>query len=627
MKFREIIYIIIAVIVTCTCALRGQDIKRDQTGNVVKYSYITPEGNKTNVKPGAQKFSAEKEELLKELMKERMTESTEKAQAIRKRLDEIDGQYPSELSNDPALTGVVDPTGGPQIPHQMSGEGDFNNTLIASGNIWAIATQTSSKSNALFAAVTEDVFGSGDICKVYVSYDGGRVWALKYTFNGFAVNVNIRENELDIEPIINGSDTILYVGFGYNLNNQSLAYFMRVNIANGTSTGGAWNYWGSLNPCNCVNIYNPKITSDNSKYGANTYVYFTVSRDSAFAGGKLTGQQMAVNSTPFSGNSFTNRYRYLCGGFLCMGGVSYLWQDVCFYSNGIYDRVYVSFSPSNMEIFCYWSNDYGVSSAGSIEIDEDYRIDQLQLQSCGGTSNQNIAIAYRKLYNNNSTDWDFRGQFSISGGTTLNSFTAGWIDYTVFRTRFVSMQSIALSQGRYVFSWADSTNGINGTHKFSQTNDAGNSFKTAVISSPTGTGALSLGGTHAGYRNSPSPDSSITVYSVSPGTNAYCSYDIISTIGVQPVGNEVPAEYSLSQNYPNPFNPSTEFKLAIPEKSNVSLVIYDMLGRVAATLVNGELNAGVYKVNWSAEGFSSGVYFYRLTAGSFTTAKKMLLVK
>ncbi len=533
------------------------------------------------------------------------------------------------LSNDPVLTGVIDSTGGTQIPQQLSGENDFNNSVIASGNIWAIATQTSSKSTALFAAVTEDIFGAGDICKVYVSYDGGRNWVLKYTYNGFTSNVNIRANELDIEPIINGADTILYVGFGYDMNNQSRAYFMRVNIVNGTSTNGAWNYWGSLHPCNCVNIYNPKITSDNSRYGADTYVYFTVSRDSAYLTSlRMLGQQMAVNTSPFIGNTFTNRYRNnSCGGFLCIGygAGSYLWQDICFYNDGINDRIYVAFSPF-IQVFCYWSNDYGVSSAGSLTINEDQQIDQLQLQSCGGTSNQNIAIAYRKRYNN-GTDWDYRGQFSISGGTTLNSFTASWIDYTTNRTRFVSMQSIALSQGRYVFSWADSSNGINGTHKFSQTNDAGNSFTTPIVSSSSGTGALSLGGTHAGYRASGSSDSSITLWSQAPGTNALCSYNIISTIGIQPTGNEVADKYSLSQNYPNPFNPATEIRFSIPKQTVVKITIFDMTGKEIEQLYNGELSAGNYKAEWDAAGYSSGVYFYRLETVNFTDTKKMVLVK
>jgi len=624
---RKILIVVTAFTLIFSLEIHSQIEKKVDPGGNVKYSYLTRDGNPTDIKPESPKFSAEKEKLLKQLMKERLTENTEKAQEIRKRLDEIEGQNPSELSNDPALTGVIDPTGGPQIHSQMSGEGDFNNTLIASGNIWALATQTSSKSTALFAAVTEDIFGSGDICKIFVSYDGGRAWVLKYTFNGFASNVNMRENELDIEPIINGSDTILYVGFGYTLNSQSRAYFMRVNIVNGSSTGGAWNFWGSLHPCNCVNIYNPKITSDNSRYGANTYVYFTVSRDSAFLGSRMATQQMAVNTSPFSGNTITNRYRSSCGGFLCMGITNYLWQDICFYNNGVNDIIYVAFSPTNPQIFCYWSNDYGVSGAGGVTIDEDCTVDQLQIQSCGGTSNQQIAIAYRKLYNYSSTDWDFRGQFSISGGTTLSSFTSSWIDYTIFRTKFVSMQSIALSQGRYVFSWADSSNGINGTHKFSQTNDAGNSFITPVISSNTGTGAYSLGGTHAGYRSGSSSDSSITIYSVSPGTNAYCSYNILSTIGIQQNGNEIPSKYSLGQNHPNPFNPNTEINIKLPQNEFVKLVVYDALGRVVEILLDQSLNAGTYDINWNAGKYSSGVYYYRLTAGNFTETKKMLMIK
>ncbi|MBL8017839.1 MAG: T9SS type A sorting domain-containing protein [Ignavibacteria bacterium] len=626
---KNIVFAAILFFLILSSNLHSQDKNKVHPVSNVKYSYLTPDGKPTDIKPEAPKFTPEKEKLLKQLMKERLAENTPKAREIQKRLDQIDGSFPMNLSNDPVLTGVIDSTGGPQIPQQLSGENDFNNSVIASGNIWAIATQTSSKSTALFAAVTEDVFGSGDICKVYVSYDGGRNWILKYTYNGFASNVNIRANELDVEPIINGADTIVYVGFGYDLNNQSRAYFMRVNIVNGTSTNGAWNYWGSLHPCNCVNIYNPKITSDNSRYGADTYVYFTVSKDSVELNTWRATQQMAVNTAPFSGNTFTNRYQGACGGFNCIitSTQSYLYQDICFYNNGIDDRIYLACNNDIFQyVFCFWSNDYGVKAAGFLGITEDQQIDQLQLQSCGGTSNQNIAIAYRKRYNN-GTDWDFRGQFSISGGTTLNSFTSSWIDYTTNRTRFVSMQSIGLSQGRYVFSWADSSNGLNGTHKFSQTNDAGNSFTAPVVSSPVGTGALSLGGTHAGYRASGSADSSITLWSQAPGTSAFCSYNILSTIGIQPTGNEVADKYSLSQNYPNPFNPSTDIRFSIAKQTVVKITIFDMTGKEIEQLYNGELSAGNYKAEWDAAGHSSGVYFYRLETDNFTDTKKMVLVK
>ncbi len=92
-------------------------------------------------------------------------------------------------------------------------------------------------------------------------------------------------------------------------------------------------------------------------------------------------------------------------------------------------------------------------------------------------------------------------------------------------------------------------------------------------------------------------------------------------------GNTLPAVYSLEQNYPNPFNPSTVINYQIPKAGNVSLKIFDILGREVITLVNGIQSAGSYKVELNAKQFTSGVYFYRLTAGDFIQVKKMLLMK
>jgi len=90
---------------------------------------------------------------------------------------------------------------------------------------------------------------------------------------------------------------------------------------------------------------------------------------------------------------------------------------------------------------------------------------------------------------------------------------------------------------------------------------------------------------------------------------------------------EIPEIFTLSQNYPNPFNPTTVIKYSIPEVTNVKLKIYDMLGREIKTLVNQEQSAGVYKVEFNAAHLSSGVYFYRVEAGSFVDSKKLLLLK
>jgi hypothetical protein len=91
----------------------------------------------------------------------------------------------------------------------------------------------------------------------------------------------------------------------------------------------------------------------------------------------------------------------------------------------------------------------------------------------------------------------------------------------------------------------------------------------------------------------------------------------------------VPAVYSLSQNYPNPFNPSTTIQFTIPVGTygRTSLRVYDVLGREVATLVNEVKQPGTYTVTWDGSGLASGVYLYRLHAGSFVDVKKMLLVR
>jgi len=94
-------------------------------------------------------------------------------------------------------------------------------------------------------------------------------------------------------------------------------------------------------------------------------------------------------------------------------------------------------------------------------------------------------------------------------------------------------------------------------------------------------------------------------------------------------GNEQPKSFALSQNYPNPFNPSTTILFEVPSPDFVSLKIYDAAGREIETLVNANLNAGKYEVNWNASSYASGVYYYSMTTGdgSYKESKKMMLIK
>jgi len=83
----------------------------------------------------------------------------------------------------------------------------------------------------------------------------------------------------------------------------------------------------------------------------------------------------------------------------------------------------------------------------------------------------------------------------------------------------------------------------------------------------------------------------------------------------------------LQQNFPNPFNPTTQIRFSLAEQSQVTLKVYNILGKEIATLVNDVKGAGVHEVSFNGTGLASGVYFYTLQTGKFTQTNKMILVK
>jgi len=131
------------------------------------------------------------------------------------------------------------------------------------------------------------------------------------------------------------------------------------------------------------------------------------------------------------------------------------------------------------------------------------------------------------------------------------------------------------------------------------------------------------------------------------GSSNIASYYVKATAGsfVSPASNIVssnvlfykrtnellPEKYSLEQNYPNPFNPSTSISYSIPENAFVTLKIYDVLGNEVEVLINEQKESGNYQIDFNASSvsrrISSGIYYYTLTAGNFTSTKKMILIK
>jgi hypothetical protein len=119
-----------------------------------------------------------------------------------------------------------------------------------------------------------------------------------------------------------------------------------------------------------------------------------------------------------------------------------------------------------------------------------------------------------------------------------------------------------------------------------------------------------------------------TAYAVQfNGSGPSCEMFVRKPASVEPINNVAPENYQLMQNYPNPFNPTTDIQFSLPKAGNTTLKVYDLLGQEVASLINENLAPGSYKVQFNASRLASGTYIYRITSGSTTITKKMMLLK
>jgi hypothetical protein len=191
--------------------------------------------------------------------------------------------------------------------------------------------------------------------------------------------------------------------------------------------------------------------------------------------------------------------------------------------------------------------------------------------------------------------------YTLSVTRSSGTFSTGGVDVAVSSGTLAlgSSTRIKLSGGEIVHS-----------SKFT-----GATTKTFSYTAPGTTGTVTMAITGAAGTNPPTWNhgTSLTI-TITPATG------IIKN-------EETASSYSLAQNYPNPFNPVTKISYSIPKSSNVTLKIYDILGQEVASLVNEKQDIGSYSVEFDASKLTSGIYYYKIEAGEFTSVKKMTLVK
>jgi hypothetical protein len=219
-----------------------------------------------------------------------------------------------------------------------------------------------------------------------------------------------------------------------------------------------------------------------------------------------------------------------------------------------------------------------------------------------------------------ATTRDFRSACETVSGKDLSYFFQEWI----------------YGEGipHYYYYWATkpSTAGTVTTITLEQSASSANpSFFTMPVDIRLSSGSWDT--TVTVFNNSPTQQFSFTLSQQPTTLTVDPDNWILKT--VYPPGSRPPNSYALDQNYPNPFNPKTTITFHLPIRSNVSLKVFDVLGREVATLLNQQMVAGAHSIDWDASTTPSGVYFYQLSAqstsgpesGSFVQTKKMVVVR
>ncbi len=491
------------------------------------------------------------------------------------------------------------------------------------GVLWTVAAVSNTSSN--------------DTIYYYRSTDDGTSWAL-FGFISLGNSDEVNFDEMDVELLEDTGEKYLWTVFGVTGGNGKKFIAGVVSKTTTFSAGTFALAWPGENfSVTTYGNFKPRITSDNAKYLSTSSVYITASQDSTYNSGVHAGSVKTVKC----GNPFTISPVFTYSTMLIVNIVNShnadptaLHTDIAyFHRNGDSLAVITSnlngitFIPPTLIVYAVCNTAF--TQAGYITSTDGgaaYNKEFARIAANGGTNQRDIMIIYREDYQN-SGDWDIKTLYSSNAGT---SFVTQNIDVRRSTTNIPLPPDIVgrrNSAGKFFAAYTYSTS----------------SFDTVKYCATYPSGGVNWGNlltmNHLSSYQRPKPGfrfvDSDTCYVIWATRSNSLNSEVWSsggcsgtmTIGIQNINSEIPKTYKLEQNYPNPFNPVTNIKFAVPKAGYVNVTVFDISGREAAVLVNDELTAGTYNVDFDAGNFSSGAYFYRITAGEFTSVKKMVLVK
>ncbi|MCX7762322.1 MAG: T9SS type A sorting domain-containing protein [Candidatus Kryptonium sp.] len=294
-----------------------------------------------------------------------------------------------------------------------------------------------------------------------------------------------------------------------------------------------------------------------------------------------------------------------------------------------------------------WTHTWSGSFAGDAAISATYDVieGRVPWSSLGGAPNDNTFRFTISTYRANPSDdtWDISGVsntldcVTTTGPNTWNEVSDGvinfYVDIEFLNDQPLSVQTVSLSaiagDSKVTLVW-ETRNEVDNAG-FEILRKAENESNYTLIASYLTNDELKGLGTNAygkrytyvdrNVKNGLGYEYKIVAVSFSGQRQE------IGIIYAKP-GSEIPSKFVLYQNYPNPFNPGTEIKFDLPESGHVKLEVFNLAGERVAVLYDGYMEAGYGKtIRWNANGFSSGVYLYKLSAGKYVDVKKMVLMK